>query len=360
MACHLLFMLSVLCGAAASTHREVRWWMGFGAAANNLKLIDTHPKAITGIYTYIGASVDNSGAFSCTHNATYLRSQFMPYWERGLTVTPALALSNESVINGNAAKQVTDVAEFALSINASGLMLDFEPATSDPSWVHAYASYVGAFSAAMHTAGLQAEMCVAGWGILDGHEVSGGYAVYAHTGVDLMMSMSSTYFGTNITKNLAAVDTELNQNVSIDQLAVGIGTQIDPSLASCPAVPPMGCKTPGGQCYNWSEPKLEAFVDGLDARGTSKIAIWRADIDAEGDCTEPYYFAVAEKFLAADRGELDGCPASIFPSKCSECTAREGMSCLDLMSSCNNRFHGSKPFCFDAASNTCCCCPTHV
>jgi hypothetical protein len=24
----------------------------------------------------------------------------------------------------------------------------------------------------------------------------------------------------------------------------------------------------------------------------------RADIDAEGDCTEPYYFAVAEKFLA--------------------------------------------------------------
>jgi hypothetical protein len=152
----------------------------------------------------------------------------------------------------------------------------------------------------MHKYGLKAEMCVSAWGILDGHELPNGegYGIYAKTGVDKMMSMSGTYFGTNVTNNLVNVDTELRDGVSLHQLAAGIGTQIDPSIsAGCPAVGPMGCKVAGGQCYNWTEQKLTSFVAALVVRGVTTIDMWRADIDAEGDCTAPYYFAVAEKFL---------------------------------------------------------------
>ena len=82
------------------------------------------------------------------------------------------------------------------------------------------------------------------------------------------------------------------------QLAAGIGTQIDPTIAECPAVPPMGCKLPGGQCYNWTQARATAFVSGLVERGVRHIDFWRADIDSEGACTEPYFMAIAEKFLA--------------------------------------------------------------
>ena len=117
--------------------RQVRWWMGFGSPENNLRLIDSHPKAVTGIYTYIGAGVESSGSFDCPHNESFLRQQFEPYWARGLSVTPALALTNASVMTGSALKHVAEVAAFAKKINVSGFMLDFEPKTSEVAWVHA-------------------------------------------------------------------------------------------------------------------------------------------------------------------------------------------------------------------------------
>ena len=141
--------------------------------------------------TYIGAGVESSGSFDCPHNESYLLQQFAPYWARGLSVTPALSLTNASVTSGSALKHVAEVAAFAKKINVSGFMLDFEPATSEVAWVHAYSDFVAAFTKAMHGAGLQAEMCVSDWGILDGHFLKSGegYGVYAKTGVDRMMSM---------------------------------------------------------------------------------------------------------------------------------------------------------------------------
>ena len=295
-------MLLLLAAAAQplAAGRQVNWWMGFGNPTNNLAVIDAHRSSFTGIYTYIGASVEASGTCTFGHNLSETREKFRPYWDRGLTVTPALGLVNASVTSGNAARHVDEVVALAKQLNVTGFMLDFEPDTSDSVWVKAYAEYVGRFSSAMHAAGLTAHMCVAGWGILDGHVLPNheGYGIYAKTGVDVMMSMSSTYFGKNVTKNIAAVDTELSQGVSLGQLAAGIGTQIDPSIdPTCPKVPPMGCKTPGGQCYDWSETKLRSFVAALVERNVTTIDMWRADIDAEGFCTEPYYFDVAAKFL---------------------------------------------------------------
>lgn len=219
-------------------------------------------------------------------------------------MTPALGLTNASVMSGAAARNVGAVAAFAKASNVSGLMLDFEPDTSAAAWAEAYAGYVRAFSAAMHAVGLEAEMCVSDWGILDGHEVPGhpGYGIYAKTGVDVMMSMAGTYYGTNVSRNLANVDKELADGVSLQQLHAGIGTQIDaglaPSPSACPPVEPMGCKVPGGQCYNWTSARLASFVGALEDRGVRNIDMWRADIDQEGACTEPWYFDVAERFLA--------------------------------------------------------------
>ena len=59
--------------------RQVRWWMNSGGTANNLKLIDAHPKAITGLYTYLGLGVGDSGHFEHgTRNATNLGELFAP------------------------------------------------------------------------------------------------------------------------------------------------------------------------------------------------------------------------------------------------------------------------------------------
>eukprot|EP00040_Diaphanoeca_grandis_P002922 m.23116 g.23116 ORF g.23116 m.23116 type:complete len:320 (-) comp14076_c1_seq1:59-1018(-) len=286
---------------AVPHQRQVRWWMGFSNPTNNLAVIDAHRDSITGIYTYIGAGVEASGTCDCPNNDSYLVEQFAPYWARGLTVTPALALTNASVMNGNAAKHADEVAAFAKRINVSGFMLDFEPDTSEVSWVYAYRDYVAAFTTAMHNVGLKAEMCVSSWGILDGHELPNGegYGVFAKTGVDVMMSMAGTYYGTNLTKNLVNVDNELKDGVSLTQLAAGIGTQIDPTISdTCPPVKAMGCKVTGGQCYNWTETRLASFVTSLVDRNVTTIDMWRADIDSEGVCTEPWYFEVTAKFLS--------------------------------------------------------------
>jgi hypothetical protein len=47
-----------------------------------------------------------------------------------------------------------------------------------------------------------------------------------------MMSMASTYFGTNLTKNMYNVEREMEQGVSLGQLAVGVGSTTSLSCES--------------------------------------------------------------------------------------------------------------------------------
>ena len=39
-------------------------------------------------------------------------------------------------------------------------------------------------------------------------------------------------------------------------------------------------------------------MDFVESRKISKLYFWRADIDDEGECTRPYYFDVARRWLA--------------------------------------------------------------
>ena len=286
----------------------MRWWTNFEkqGSENTLQLALSHPRAITGIYTYIGAGHGgSSGEFgfgyspATENNLTWVREMVAQYTSHGLTVTPALSISNASVMNGAAIKHVAAAAQFAHAANVSGLMLDFEPATSEIPWVMAYARYVSAFTAAMHAVRKQAEMCVSDWGILDGHFLphGEGYGVYAKTGVDVMMSMAGTYYGSNVSKNKHNVELEIEQGVSLSQLAVGVGSSITPT---CPTVtPPMGCKRAGGACYNWTQPRMTEFVNFIESKGVTQLDIWRADIDQQTNCTEPWSDSVSPQLHVA-------------------------------------------------------------
>ena len=50
--------------------------------------------------------------------------------------------------------------------------------------------------------------------------------------------------------------------------------------------------------YNWTQPRLQSFIEYLRSQQVTKMAFWRSDIDDEGNCTQPYYFAAASAFLA--------------------------------------------------------------
>ena len=118
---------------AATIKRQVRWWTNFENEPHNedamLSLIKKHPKSITGIYTYIGAGQGNSGDFDFGHNAatnrnmTWLREKVKLFHDVGITVTPSLSFTNESIMSGNALQKVSEVATFAKAAGVDGLML---------------------------------------------------------------------------------------------------------------------------------------------------------------------------------------------------------------------------------------------
>jgi len=292
----LILLLLLLMISTRANKREVRWWMAANSLQSNLDFILENPDVITGVYTYASATVLDDGQFTCVientncGNNTWMTSHLQPYVDLNLTVTPALGLTNRSLVSGAALKGVNDVVLWAKSQKniITGLMLDFEPDTSNSTWVEMYSDYVRALSEGMHSVGMSLEMCTAAWGILDGHSTPEGYGIFSKTGVDVMMSMSSTYFGTNITKNKENVMNEIEQGVSLSQLAVGIGTMIS---SPCPT-------GEGKRDYEWTEADLRSFTDWIgETKDIRRLDFWRADIDNEGDCTEKYYFDVARNFL---------------------------------------------------------------
>ena len=182
-----------MAGTIAMPHgsREVRWWMSSAKLQSNLAFIGAHPGIMTGLYTYVGLGIAANGSMTIEHDDAWLEENLKPYLDLGLTVTPALALATDALADGTGSLHVDKVAAWAKRNHFSGVMLDYEPHTSAADRVHQYAAFVGNLSRAMHAVGLQAEMCVSSWGILDGHSTPQGYGVYASTGVDRMMSMAA-------------------------------------------------------------------------------------------------------------------------------------------------------------------------
>ena len=328
----LFLLLAIYDVAATSTPRSSRWWFGSHSDAyvtQALQIVKQHRKSITGIYTYLGFAVHANGSF--TSPATELvKARMAPFLDLGLTVGVALGLNQSAVESGAALKAVGEATKAANRANLTSLMIDYEPSTNvSEAHARAYATFVKSLAEALHATGRSLEMCVSSWSILT------RFGLYASTGVDGMMTMAATYFGSNITKNEGWVAQELVEGVTLDQLRVGIG-----SMNS------IWHKWD----YNWTSARLEEFTSWLATRGIRHLDVWRTDIDSINatNGTADWIYAATAKFLREPEctppgmGNLSVCGHSAPPSTPGCCGAA---TCEQLPFVCGGPPHTLKTFC---------------
>ena len=278
-------------GRARTRRREMRWWVPANDQQGNLALFKEHPEAVTGIYTYLGLSASPAGTYLQPHSDQQMRNLTAGYISAGLTVMPAFAFDEKAVLAGLAGRAAENATAVAARLAWDGLMLDYEPSGNySASHVRMYATAIEAFAKAAHAKGLRLGVCIGNWGIVDAHEVPQGMKIYESAGADILMSMGATYhaYG-DLSKDRDFVSEVYSQGVAQGTYSVGVGT----TLTS-------GCPRPAKTDFNWTEASLGAWFNWLsdDTRAPAAIDVWRADIDAPGNCTEPFFFPALAKWLA--------------------------------------------------------------
>lgn len=267
--------------AAVAVSHSSRWWFGSSDAhlAQAEQIVEAHPASITGLYFYWHFAIHANGTFTSpppTTVATRIKKfQRSAY----LTVGVALAIEQTAVESGSALLAVNATAAAAAAAGVNSLIIDYEPRSHITlEHARAYATLIAVLADELHRRGPTLEICVSSWSILT------QFGLYAATGVDGMMSMASTYFGTNLSRNEDWVQRELRSGVSLQQLRVGIGStnHIHQKWN-----------------YNWTEARLRAFVDWLIARRIRHLDVWRTDIDALNatNGTEPWVYDTVRHFL---------------------------------------------------------------
>lgn len=299
-------------------NRSSRWWFhlekGEVFREQAMDLVKMHRESLTGIFTYYNVSLEDDGHVMCP-NATRLSETVKPFKDMGLTVGVAFsAISQSSIMNITwTADTLKELAAFAKAAEVDSLMIDYEPRTNITN-LHAeqYALFVRMLATYMHDEGLELEMCVSSWSILTSFEYvprfsrianssirrcenaartlttsNSNDSVYADTGVDGMMSMASTYFGTNVTSDEGWVEKERTEGVSREQLRVGIGTTN--SIVE-------------KWDYNWTQPRFESFVTFLEEKDVRSIDLWRTDIDATNatNATATWMVSGLQHFLSGE------------------------------------------------------------
>ena len=259
----VLILLHAAGTTSAGPSRSSRWWFNLHSDAftdQAVALVDAHRDALTGVYAYFGVSVDGLGEVHFPPESE-MRALVSPFLQRNLTVGIALVI-DEGVVQRRSWTDDT-VQSLAAQAKAAGLhslMLDYEP-NDNITRAHAvaYADFVRAITSAMHARGLEMGMCVSSWGILD------NFTLYAATGVDSMMTMAATYFGSNVTADEGWVSKEMQDGVSQSQLRAGIGTTN---------------AIYEKWNYNWTEARFAQFFAFLEKQDVRGIDLWRTDIDS--------------------------------------------------------------------------------
>ena len=136
-----------------------------------------------------------------------------------------------------------------------------------------------ALAAKLHAEGLTLGIDVAGWG------VNKYLHTYAESSVDLMTSMSPTYFGTDLTADETFVD-RLMANVSDPaRAAIGLG-----SITTDPADAMMD--------YGWTQDGLASFKQYAASAGVEQLDVWPASIDHDGVAgTVPWFVDEIEAWV---------------------------------------------------------------
>lgn len=93
----------------------------------------------------------------------------------------------------------------------------------------------------------------------------------------------TTDSGTNETRDKEAVLNMQAAGMMPAQLAVGVGSMLDPPSSS------------GG--FNWTQPKLNDFLTWSAAQGVLEVDVWRAGIDDYGK-TQQWFLDELAAFLA--------------------------------------------------------------
>lgn len=334
--------------SAPDTGRQSRWWFNLHSSAYThqaVELVKSHRASITGVWSYAGLGLGDDGQLTC--DDTRLAPLIKPLTDLGVTVGVALGVAQKAVESGAALRGASAAAACAARHNLTSLMIDYEPRTNiTDAHAQAYARFVAELSKETHRVGVETAMCISSWSILT------KFGLYAATGVDSMMSMASTYFGKNVASNQEWVSKELAQNVSLSQLAVGIGTMtVDPASEKWD--------------YQWTETKLRSFVSWLQTRDVQNIDVWRADIDTLNGTTAEYYYHVLAEFLSGTPVPTSTTTPGPSGAWCQE-GLRDGKYCCALECTrcggpgCNIRPGGSANCCDSTFGNRTCTGPSDV
>lgn len=266
--------------AEPHSSRQSRWWFNLHSTEYSeqaVELVTKHRSSITGVFVYAGLGLNDDGEIDCDN----LRASLVkPIVDLNVTVGVALGVSQTAIQGGAALNGAAAAAACAAQHNLTSLMLDYEPSTNlTHAHAQAYAQFIKELVKETHKLGVETTMCISGWGILT------EFDLYASTGVDAMMSMASTYSGKNVTSDQGWVSKELAQNVSLPQLAVGVGTMTtDPTTSKWD--------------YEWDEPKLRNHIAWLQDHDVLNVDMWRADIGFLNGTTAEYYYDVLADFLS--------------------------------------------------------------
>eukprot|EP00756_Hemistasia_phaeocysticola_P007837 Hpha_TRINITY_DN14415_c0_g1::TRINITY_DN14415_c0_g1_i7::g.157873::m.157873 len=144
-------------------------------------------------YKLTGSNASYSGpGTDYAHNVGSMLSN--TFGEKSLAL---LSLDDDAVRAGASAGEVQKLVDAVNAAGFGGLMADYEPKGPTAGMAVKYAAMLKAIAAPMQSAGLLMGMDISSWGILGAND----FKTYADVGLDIYMSMASTYFGTNVTKN---------------------------------------------------------------------------------------------------------------------------------------------------------------
>ena len=135
------------------------------------------------------------------------------------------------------------------------------------------------------------------------------WALYAATGVDVLMSMGSTYFAHTPTSNVSTNEAWLLRELAVaaspagkaagmaGKLAVGIGSVSVPRAGS-PLCWPPNVQAPWPTMYGWNASALDGFMAFVTNNGFTDIDLFRADMaQCSADCVPPYFYDSLATFL---------------------------------------------------------------
>lgn len=337
--------------------RRVNWWFNIfdeNTSAHVLQVARAHRTALTGVVQWVqpggftvhgdanwcppGTPVPCAGHVDLPPHAAMV-SATRPLHELGLEVGVVFSFLPPAVFlmpPGSPAidRAVDQLAATADTYNLTSLMVDFEGysnttgpnGTAIPAFgcteakAGLLADFLRKLAVRLHAQGRRLGMSIE-MGCIIGPEPY--WKLYAGAGVDYMMSMASTYYGTNVSFNRDWVQRELSA-VPSSKLAVGMGVNpggsqecVDimkrggswgcPAWWGCPGAGQPNCTCPlgGAKGYNWTSPKFEAFARWVgESTPILELDLFRGDMVRANanpilDCVPPFAYEAMERFLAA-------------------------------------------------------------